>query len=235
MKISVCMATYNGSAYLKSQLLSIVSQLTDDDELIISDDSSTDNTLSIISDINFKNIIVLADNAFRSPVRNFENALQHVTGDIVFLSDQDDIWKENKVSIMIQCLERCDLVVSDAEIIDGDGRVIAPSFYEIRGSGPGLIKNIYKNSYLGCCMAFNRKILEKALPFPENIPMHDIWIGVIAELYGVTCFSKEKLISYRRHASNASTTGSKSSSNIITLINYRTNLVFSLIKRCLFG
>ena len=234
MKISVCMATYNGEKYIKEQLESILNQSLPVDEIIISDDSSTDNTVRIIKDLNESRIVLLENNKFRSPIFNFENALNNATGSVIFLSDQDDIWMTDKVRILNENLKQYDLVVSDASLVDANGFITDDSFFELRKSGAGLFKNIYKNTYLGCCMAFNRNILKKSLPFPARIPMHDIWLGLIAEKRGNTYFCKEKLVHYRRHSSNASPTGEKSCYSTLEKILFRYNLIFSLMRRCYF-
>lgn len=203
MKISVCIATYNGAPYIRQQLESILPQLKPNDEVIISDDSSKDTTLAVIESMNDSRIIIYRDNQFRSPVFNFENAIKKATGEIIFLSDQDDIWKENKVEIMLKELHNSDLVVSDCYITDKDLKVIVPSMFGINKSAPGLIRNTIKNAYLGCCMAFHRRILDKCLPFPKDIPMHDIWIGMVADAFYKTSFINDKLVYYRRHGNNS--------------------------------
>lgn len=205
--ISVCMATYNGEKYITEQLDSILCQLSDEDELIISDDGSNDNTLKIISDytVKFKNIILI-DGPKQGVVKNFENALKHAKGDYIFLTDQDDVWKKNKIQTMLKYFisTDCQVILHDADIIDAEFNVISESFYIHRGSKHGLLRNIYKNSYLGCCMAFKKNILNEALPFPSNIEMHDWWIGLIGESNKSTLLISEKLILYRRHENNVS-------------------------------
>ena len=229
--LSVCMATYNGEKYIKEQLDSILCQLGNEDELIISDDSSTDTTVNIIKSYNDGRIKIYEKQKFKSPIFNFENALKHAGGQYIFLADQDDIWMSKKVEIFKKYLSDYDLVLSDANIVDDNGTEIYESFYQVNGSKSGLIKNIIKNSYLGCTMAFNRKILEKSLPFPENIPMHDWWLGLIGEIYGKIYFINEKLISYRRHENNASSTGKKSKYTFYKKVMFRFVLVKNLIKK----
>ncbi|NMW22217.1 MAG: glycosyltransferase family 2 protein [Chlorobiaceae bacterium] len=235
MKKTVCIATYNGESYIEKQLQSVITQLSNGDELIISDDSSNDNTLKIARKSGFNNLIVLEGNSFYSPVLNFENALKYATGDIVFLSDQDDIWVDNKILIMSKYLRFYDLVVSDAVIINEYDKIISPSFYKIRNSGSGFIKNLYKNTYTGCCMAFNRKILVKALPFPSKIHMHDWWLGMVAEMYGTTYFCNEKLVRYRRHSSNASPNCGKSIYSTLDMIKFRYKMIKALSERYTFN
>jgi len=232
-KISVCIATYNGEKYIRQQLGSILGQIGESDEIIISDDSSSDRTVEIIKTFDDKRIRLLENNRFHSPEYNFENALEKATGDIIFLSDQDDIWLENKVKIMTGLLQQYELVVSDCIIINETGDILQESFFNIRGSKKGLLNNLLKNSYMGCCMAFNRKILDIALPFPDNLSMHDMWIGMIGELYGKTYFCDQKLVKYRRHEHSASPTFGPSPYTIKDKISFRLNLLLGIIARLL--
>ncbi len=229
--ISVCMATYNGEKYIKEQLDSILSQIGENDEVIISDDSSTDNTVEIIKAFSDNRIKIFENQKFKSPIFNFENALNNATGDIIVLSDQDDIWKANKIETIKKYMHNYDLVLSDADIIDEKGNILHKSFYKLNGSKNGFIKNIVKNSYLGCTMAFNKKILDKSLPFPKDLPMHDWWIGLIGEMYGKTYFIEDKLINYRRHGNNASPTGEKSKYSFFQKVIFRLIMIKNLIKR----
>jgi glycosyltransferase involved in cell wall biosynthesis len=229
--ISVCMATYNGEDYIREQLDSILQQVSSTDEIIISDDGSTDSTLDIIKAYDNANIRLINNGGINSPVRNFENALNYSRGDIVLLSDQDDVWMWNKVDTIKQYMKKYDLVLSDADVIDENGVVIGDSFYRINCSKSGLINNLIKNSYLGCSMAFNRKILDKALPFPDDLPMHDWWIGLIGNIYGETYFIDKKLFSYRRHSSNVSCAGKKSSFSLAYKIWFRYVILKSIASR----
>lgn len=229
--ISVCIPTYNGSKFIHEQLESIINQLEYNDEIIISDDSSTDDTINIIESFKDKRITILKNNKFRSPIFNLENALRQAKGDYIFLSDQDDIWHENKIAIMSSHLLNYNTVISDCILIDEENKEILPSFFKINDSKSGLFHNIIKNSYLGCCMAFDRRILEASLPFPEKIAMHDIWIGLISELVGKPLFIKERLISYRRHSDNFSPTSQKSKFNIWYKLKYRLVFAYYAIVR----
>jgi glycosyltransferase involved in cell wall biosynthesis len=229
------MASYNGEKYICAQLESILRQLSENDEVVISDDSSTDKTIDIIKDFNDKRIRLFEYNQFYNPMLNFENALKKASGDLIFLSDQDDIWLDNKVKVVTNLLDSYDLVVSDCILINENEAPIHDSFFKQRGSGPGIIHNLIKNSYIGCCMAFHRNILQKALPFPGNtpIPMHDWWIGMVGELFGKTCFCEEKLVLYRRHYTNASRTSEKSFNSFSKKMRIRTILACEISKRYL--
>lgn len=207
MMITVCMATYNGEKYIEEQLNSILSQISLNDELVISDDGSNDNTKNIINRYQKKySNIKLIDGPQKGVIKNFENALSFSKGDIIFLSDQDDIWAKEKVDKVLNEFNDPNtlLVLHDAEIIDKNGKVIEKSFYEHRGSKKGFINNIIKNSYIGCCMAFRKQLLNVSLPFPKEIEMHDWWLGLMAEQNGEISMITDKLIKYRRHGDNVS-------------------------------
>lgn len=204
-RCSIVMATYNGEKYIKEQIDSILKNMNSDDELIISDDGSTDKTREIIN--SFKDDrIKLIDGPKKGIKKNFENGINNATGEIIFLSDQDDIWMENKIAKVLEAFEKEDatLVIHDAEIVDENLDIIEESFFKYRNSGKGIIKNIWKNTYIGCCMAFKKEIKSVILPIPDNIEMHDQWIGINNEKNGKTYFLEEKLIKYRRHGGNVS-------------------------------
>ena len=230
MEISVCMATFNGEPYITDQLSSIFPQLGTEDEIVISDDNSTDKTVDIIKGFNDRRIRLYI-NEFRNPIFNFEFALRKCQGDVIFLSDQDDLWNTNKVKIVSGLLKEYDMVVTDCEVVDGNGVTIHDSFFKLRNSGRGLIKNFIRNSYVGCCMAMKRKIVEKALPFPKSISMHDIWIGMIAELYGMTYFCDQKLVKYRRHGGNNTCATEESPYSLYKKMSWRLNLGMSLLAK----
>lgn len=199
--VSVCIASFNGEEYIQEQLVSILKQLDIDDEVIISDDSSTDNTIQVIKNITDKRIRLLENKTFRDPIKNFQNALMHAKGNFIFLSDQDDVWIEGKYKEMLQLLTKYDLVISDSVIVDEQLQILHPSFFKYFNSGKGIFKNILKSSYYGSCMAFRKGILETALPFPDTKEIgHDLWIGLVAELLGSVYFYPKQLIMYRRHS-----------------------------------
>jgi glycosyltransferase involved in cell wall biosynthesis len=213
-RISVCMATYNGSRFIRQQLDSILVQLAPEDQVVISDDSSTDDTVAIINEYTDQRIRLLEGNRFRNPIFNFENALLHATGDVIALSDQDDEWLPGKLELIRREFAANPnpvyLVVLDADIVDEAGALIHESvFRKFRRVGPGLAGNIFDNSYLGCCMVFSRELLKYALPFPRRIPMHDIWLGLVAEIFGKTRFIHVKTMHYRKHGSSMTDFGIK--------------------------
>jgi glycosyltransferase involved in cell wall biosynthesis len=204
------MAVHNGALFLQQQIESILPQLNQEDELIISDDKSTDSTLEIIKSYHDARICLLPPRKFGSPTKNFEYLLGRCKNEIIFLADQDDVWHPRKIEIMVSELTSCDLVVCDCQLIDGAGKVINSSFFELNRSQNGLINNLMRNSFVGCCMGFKRKILKKTLPFPLKIAMHDQWIGLIAQRFFKVKFIPQTLVDHRRHSSNYTSTGGRS-------------------------
>ncbi|PZX92481.1 glycosyltransferase family 2 protein [Flavobacterium aquariorum] len=230
--ISVCIATYNGEKYIKEQIDSILAQLSVCDELIISDDNSNDNTVGIIKKLNDTRIRFFLNNE-KGYTSNFENALKQVKGDVVFLSDQDDIWEGNKVEVCLEELKNYDLVVSDCKIINSENEIIADSYFKLRSIKKTSLGNLFKFSYLGCCLAFRSDILKKALPFPANRQLctHDNWLFLVGSCFYKHKILNNKLILYRRHDGNASTGGLISMTSICFKIKYRIYLSIFLIKR----
>jgi len=227
--ISVCIATYNGENYIKEQLDSILCQLNLEDEIIISDDGSSDNTLKIIESFD-DNRIVLFKNAFRNVAFNFEFLITKASGDYIFLSDQDDIWYHEKVKEYMNCFRlnpNASLVISDIQIIDKKGIPLNKLFYKNKFTS-NLLKNICVNNFIGCAMAFKSGIKKIILPFPNNIPMHDWWIGTCCIIYGEINFIDKRLIFYRRHDNNVTKEGG---AKFTTKIKWRFNLILNLIFR----
>ncbi len=230
--ISVCMAVKNGANYIAEQVESIVGQLDSDDELIVSDDHSTDNTLEIVRSFADERIRVVSSE-LHGAIHNFELALYRSSGEFIFLADQDDIWHSNKLATMMPYLNAFDMVVCDCELVDDRRNVINSSFFEVNNSGKGFLRNLISNSYMGCCMGFKRTVLEKALPFPAHTAAHDFWIGMVAESHFKSLFLKESLVSHRIHGANATTSGRRSTTPHVKRVTQRYQLVRNLISRSL--
>lgn len=241
-RISVCMATYNGQAFVEQQLRSILVQLGPDDEVVISDDLSTDGTVHTIQQLGDSRVRLLPAKQFGSAVLNFEYTLNHVSGEYVFLADQDDIWLANKVNVMLKELQTADLVVSDCSFINEVGMPIGDSYFHAYKSGHGFVKNFVKNTYLGNCMAFRRALLSRVLPFPRQLHKasklslyHDVWIGLVANLWFRVRFIPDILSAYRRHSANASPTeiSAKSPNSLFIKGKARWLLAVALLNRAL--
>ncbi len=229
MAISVAMAVYNGEKYLKEQLDSILNQLDKKDEIVISLDPSSDKSQSIIESYQDDRIRLLKGKGM-GLIKNFENAISHCSNDIIFLSDQDDIWSKNKIEKVLSVFDESTMcVVHDAYVVSGDGKkIIEESFFRTRDSKTGLFKNIMKNSYIGCCMAFKKELIKDILPFPNDLPMHDQYIGLMAEKHGKVKFIPDRLIYYRRHENTSS---QDTHSNLKQMLIWRLQICKALMKK----
>lgn len=233
--ISVCIATHNGEKYIKEQLDSILCQLSPEDEVVISDDGSTDSTLEIIKGYRDPRIKIFSKvhtlkgtKSHYYVAMNFENALKQVKGDYIFLSDQDDVWYPNKVKTCLKLLNEYDMVLHNLECVDGD---LNP-----------LNRNIYNNSFrpknylmragkhYGCALAFRSILLKNILPFPQRLVLHDFWIGIIGEICGRFIFLNKPLIKYRIHETNTSIKAQQTNSLLFKL-SYRIYILCHLIFR----
>ena len=238
--ISVCMAVHNGEKYIRQQIDSILQQLSVDDELVISDDGSSDGTLSVIRSFDDDRVKLVCDDRKKQGLSkvemttlNFENALKHAKGDYIFMSDQDDVWLPCKVELTMNALKDSDYVVSDCFIVDKDLNILHDTrFYK----GSGLTKNRWKalispTPYQGSCAAFRRSVLEKALPFPEGIQSHDRWIGYVASFYFDYVILEVPLIYYRRHSDTVSMAAvGESRDTLFNKIRNRMKYMSELVK-----
>jgi len=217
MRLSVAMCTYNGEKHIKEQLESILNQTTSVDEIVICDDGSKDKTIEIIErfQIEYSNKISLHKNSVNmGSTKNFEKAISICTGDYIFLSDQDDIWKTNKVAKIIQHFKETpstEAVFSNGDLIDKKSKKIsthklwdAVFFIENQLEKPiNLLKLISskRNMVTGATLCFKKEIKEVILPFP-NIKKfyHDEWIAIITANRNKLTYLTEELISYRIHS-----------------------------------
>jgi glycosyltransferase involved in cell wall biosynthesis len=202
--ISVCMAVFNGERYLEDQLRSILVQLASDDEVIVVDDCSVDGSVDLIRQIGDSRITLLQNKTNSGPVVSFERAISQAKGRYILLSDQDDIWHPGKVAIICKIFDSSNslAVVSDARVVDADRKMLLDSLFRLRDSRAGFWHNLYKNGFVGCCMAVRCETKAFLLPFPKAISMHDEWIGLCSSVAGTVNFVEHKLIDYRRHAAN---------------------------------
>jgi len=202
------MATYQGQRHISLQLRSILEQLSAEDEVIVVDDGSTDGTQREVQALQDHRIVLLQNNTNQGVLRTFETALSRSSGEIIFLSDQDDLWLPKKLETTLNAFApdpELMLIASDAMLIDDNGAKIGDSFYAKRGKfRAGLWSNILIGKFHGCTMAFRSALLQKALPFPRGSRVHhDTWIGCINALNGgKTKYIAEALVAYRRHSTN---------------------------------
>lgn len=218
--LSVALCTFNGCKYLKEQLLSIVGQELIVDEIVICDDGSDDETLTIVNAIanNYPNIQWIIERNIQSlgVTKNFEKALSLCSGDIIFLSDQDDVWKPYKTRIIVDYLEKhpeVDLVFSDAELIDGNGNLKtdktlfdACGLNELREQWDlGMqfeIENVIQR-LLGATFGMRREFVKRCLPFDSQISnYHDGQLAMTSVAQNCNGMIDEPLIEYRIHGNN---------------------------------
>ncbi|MBE8564344.1 glycosyltransferase family 2 protein [Vibrio sp. OPT20] len=226
--ISVCIATYNGGEFIIPQLNSILSQLGPCDEVIISDDRSSDNTVSLIRSLRDERVRIVQNHRPPGYTNNFQSALELAKGEFIFLSDQDDVWHDCKIKIVMNQMQKYDFVVHDAEVVDSKLNLLSPSIFQDRKAKQGFLNNFYKINYLGCCMAFRREVLEKALPFPgnRNYVTHDSWLTLIAEAYFKVKLLNKPLLLYRRHGGNTSLGGEDEGNSLLKKISIRSYSLF---------
>lgn len=239
--VSVCIATHNGNEYIKEQIDSILPQLDSEDEIIVSDDGSTDNTIAILQQFNDNRIKISyyqqpynplkgPQKSIRFATKNFENALTKASGDIVFLCDQDDIWYPNKIEVAKDLLQTYDIIKHDFSIIDENGILLQEGFYNAEQQRNRSLYYLWRHlPFRGCCMAFKKEVLNKSLPFPTSCLQHDTWIGMIARILGFRFYYLDQpLIYHRQHKNNASELNVPNT--LIYKIKYRLKLFSQLIK-----
>ena len=216
MKISVCLATYQGELYIQQQLESVLSQLGVDDEVVVSDDCSKDATLAVVEGLDDPRVRVLRSATNLGYSKNFARALSASTGDVVFICDQDDVWLPGKVDTMVKALDSHDLVVADVTVVDQDLTVLENSHFARYGVRTGFLTNFLRTRYIGASMAMRRSVIDVSLPLPpsDRYCAYDYWITLVGEAFFDVGLVTESQMLYRRHGSNASTGGSRSENSL---------------------
>ena len=228
--VAVLMSTYNGSKYLREQIDSILRQEDANIHLFIRDDGSRDDTTRIIDEyINGNDSIHLILGENIGVGRSFMQLVYDTPNDYDYyaFSDQDDIWTDDKVQVMMKGLSnnllvQCQLSPFGANKESECGLRID----KIKG----FWTNLYMLPFAGCCMAFKRSLLEVTLPFPKGITAHDAWIGMVGVVSGRYCFIENKCQLYRLHNDNVSGI-SKSSNSLWFKISYRWNILKNILQR----
>ncbi|MBQ7249899.1 MAG: glycosyltransferase [Bacilli bacterium] len=210
IRCSIAMTTCNSERFLSDQIESILAAMEDSDELVISDDASSDSTIEIIRKYMEQDsrIRLLQNDKNLGFNKNAERAYVNCRGSFIFHSDDDNVWDHNKIKTVLEAFSahpEIGLVMHDAAIVNQDLKEIAPSFQAWRKSKPGLLHNIIRLGYGGSLLAFRRELLEYVLPFPDDMPFFaDAWIGFMADKHSKSLFIPDKLSVWRRHGSNAS-------------------------------
>lgn len=225
ISVSVCMATYNGIKFIKDQVNSILSQLADYDELIISDDGSDDGTWEYLKELEEENDnIKVVKGPAKGANANFFSLIRRASNEIIFIADQDDIWNENKIDEVCNVfLENPNaLVVLHEDIIRyvSEGKEVPCTTLR-----HGLLKNLIKSSYSGHRMAFRKSFCQKIGNVDNICKSYDQYIGLIAEKYKCTVFLNKSLDVHIMHDNNVT-----KSLPLNKKIVLRLNLIQCMIK-----
>lgn len=234
--VSVAMATYNGEKYLRKQLDSIFNQTYNNIEVVVTDDCSCDATVKILEEYSkVYNLKYYVNDKNLGYCKNFERALSLCNGEFIALSDQDDIWLPEKISVLVEEIGENDLVCSNAVLINNDGDVISNSFKDYakhRIIDDNSIYSASERSFItGCTALFRKTLLEKALPVPNSVKHHDLWLGIIAMWEKGVKYVETPLIEYRQHGNNqvGACEGRTFFSRIVNSFNFKSEKNASLI------
>ena len=221
MNLSIALCTYNGTLYLKEQLESIAAQSRPPDELVISDDHSTDDTPRLIEEFaataGFP-VHLSVNESNLGTAKNFEKAIDLCRGDVILLSDQDDVWHSDKLESVERIFElkpELSLVFSNAELVDETLRVFDETLFDrlqfngrkqrMVRSGQALDVQLRENLVCGCTMAFRANLKELVLPISGDGPLvHDGWIVLLIAAAGEIDFINQPLLKYRQHSAQES-------------------------------
>ncbi|WP_235014676.1 glycosyltransferase [Microbacterium sp. SLBN-154] len=214
MPVSVCMATYNGAAYVEHQLRSILAELHPDDEVVIVDDASSDDTVTLIEAIGDERIRVIRQIVNRGYVRTFEAALSQAKGEVVMLADQDDEWIPGRRDVLQEAASASGVAASNLVMLDSGEPLRSPITGRPWRLEPSTSGHRLRNElrilagvtpYFGCAMAVRRDVLPQILPFPPFLTeSHDLWIATLANRLGIMRHVAGPTVRRRIHESNAS-------------------------------
>jgi glycosyltransferase involved in cell wall biosynthesis len=203
--VSIVLATYNGERFLKEQLESILVQTYPNIEVIVVDDCSSDNTISILKEFVEKDrrIKIFINEENIGYVRNFEKGLRLASGSYIAPSDQDDIWKEEKISVLMKEMNNYEIVYCNSELIDDNGNSLHKKLSDIKRllSYDDCLTYAIGNTAPGHGMIITKELVERCLPFPTMIP-HDYWLGFVATCRQPIKFVDIPLVKYRQHTQN---------------------------------
>lgn len=230
IRISVVMATYNGAPHLAAQLDSWLACLGPTDEIVISDDGSTDGTLDVVAGIADARLRVVPPGPRLGYQGNFQRAIGASRGQYVFFSDQDDICLPARVEQSLAALATAWCVCGDATLVDQNLNVIGHSFFEQRKARFGALSLFLRPAVIGATMACRRDFVMDSLPFPDQIP-HDMWLSIRAARRGKLAVVRQPFILYRRHEAAVSATGTSRRRGLSTILRERASLAWQLLTR----
>jgi len=213
-KVLILISTYNGEKFLPKLLDSLTEQTYKNLMIIARDDGSTDRTRDILNSYDIK-ILPSSENigAKKSFSKLIEYALQNTDSNYFMFSDQDDVWKTDKVENTLEKMQEMEkkylnkpiLVHTDLEVVDKDLQIVHNSFFLYQKLNPkyaSLNNLLVQNNITGCTIMINRRLAKIALPIPSKAIMHDWWLGLVAAYFGQIAFLDEQTILYRQHEQN---------------------------------
>jgi len=204
-RVSVCMATYNGSEFVHEQLVSILGQLGPSDEVIVVDDASSDDTAAVVAAMGDPRILLQCSTQNMGHVRAFESAIRAASGEYILLADQDDVWTDGRVELMLDSLSRRPVVAGNFTLFGTrsgqPGQRLSAS-----DSGAGL-RNLVgilagKRAYFGSAMGLRRDLIPILLPIPDYVEAHDLWLATVGNLVGGIEHRDESVLLRRLHEGN---------------------------------
>lgn len=205
--ISVVMCTYNGEKYVAEQLRSILAQTYPNIELIVCDDNSTDQTVSVVASYQQKHqhIYLYQNSVTLGFNKNFEKAIGFAKGDWIAIADQDDIWLPRKLEALFDMIESDTLLVHsyNAEFKNDDATHTFFNHSRVRFKGSKTSELFFYNTITGHTMLLHKNLLQAAMPFPAGV-YYDWWLGVHASLISNVRLHPDALVLHRQHASNVS-------------------------------
>mgnify|MGYP000119510163 CR=1 FL=1 len=205
-RVSVAIATYNGEKYLSEQLDSILIQTHTVDEVIVVDDCSSDDTQAILSQYvsSYPQIKVVQNQSNLGVVKTFEKALLYCTNEFILLCDQDDVWLENKVEVLLNSIGNNLLIHSDAQLVDGNLQLIAISLSAKNKdvTRSSFVELLLTNQVTGCTVMIRKELLKFALPMPDDTYMHDYHLTLVAAYFKRIGYVNHALTKYRQHGKN---------------------------------
>lgn len=249
--ISIALASYNGSKYIREQLDSILMQTYQDFELIICDDCSTDNTWQILEEYaQLDHRIKIFKNEKNLGFKNnFEKAISKCIGEYIALSDQDDVWYPNHLALLYNNIGDNTVAVGDATLIDGDGRDLDMSLKWQMGidrkyHNPvemALTILCNRNWMQGASMLLNKRYLDLFFPMPKCVKFHDVWISLVACIHSKLLFIDIPITKYRQHGNNTSSKHKKRRNKFLicmkhllvsNILDDRLNMIKEIEKKC---
>ena len=235
-RVSVCMASFNGALYIREQIASILIQMDENDELVITDDCSSDNTIDIVESFSDPRIRLYKNEIRMGYVQNFARSISLSQGKYIALSDQDDIWSFDRLNkLLLSCDKFNTLVIGDFQEVGSLLEPLSSSNNDKKlfiNKSPLLIFFVLmlgRSKYFGCCFLFSRSLISKILPIPKTVESHDMWIVLISIIFGLVRVIPDIVLLRRIHSSNVTSPYRRA---LPVIFNKRFLLLMSTIIRC---